>query len=140
MGTEVKKVEANGTEFSYVEQGQGGPLILVHGSLNDYRTWNPQLESFSRRYHVIAYSRRYHYPNPWVGDGKDYDAILHSEDLAGMIKALGLGTVGIISHSYGAYASLLLTARQPKLVQAIVLAELPLVPWLEDIPGGPSLS
>lgn len=57
MGTEIKKVEASGTEFSHVEQGQGDPLTQVHGSLNDYRAWNPQLEFLSRRYHVIVYSR-----------------------------------------------------------------------------------
>ena len=136
---DIKKVVANGTEFNYIEHGQGSPVILVHGSLNDYRAWGPQMETFSRRYNVIAYSRRYHYPNPWVGDGKDYSASLHSNDLAALIDALGLGPVGIISHSYGAYASLLLSAGHSELVRALVIGEPPLIPWLEDIPDGSSL-
>lgn len=57
MGTEIKKVEASGTEFSYVEQGQGDPRTQAHGSLNDYHAWNLQLEFLSRRHHVIVYSR-----------------------------------------------------------------------------------
>ncbi|WP_213287358.1 hypothetical protein [Bradyrhizobium sp. sGM-13] len=34
---DVKRVSANGTELSYVEVGQGEPVIFVHGGLQDYR-------------------------------------------------------------------------------------------------------
>ena len=33
------QVSANGLSFAYVEEGSGPPLILVHGSVSDYREW-----------------------------------------------------------------------------------------------------
>ena len=87
----MPEIMANGTQFEYIEQGQGEPVILVHGALGDYRTSPLQVESFAKRYRVFAYSRRYHYPNPWVGDGQDYSPLLHAEDLAALITSLGLG-------------------------------------------------
>jgi hypothetical protein len=36
MADEVKRVSANGTELAYVEAGQGDPLILIHGGLQNY--------------------------------------------------------------------------------------------------------
>jgi pimeloyl-ACP methyl ester carboxylesterase len=63
-----KRIEINGAELHYVEQGQGDSVVFVHGGLGDFRTWLPQVASFSGRYHAIAYSRRAHYPNAWPAD------------------------------------------------------------------------
>lgn len=129
----------NGTHLAYVEQGRGEPLVLVHGSLGDFRSWRAQIEPFSKHYRVVAYSRRYHYPNAWPGDGLDYSAALHAQDLAALIQDLGPGPAHVAAASYGAYISLLLAARFPELVRTLVLGEPPIMPWLEHIPGGPPL-
>jgi len=100
---QTKKILINGVELNYIEQGKGDPVVFVHGSLEDFHTWGLQIEPFSEHYHVIAYSRRYHYPNAWVGDGTDYSATLHAEDLAALIKRIGLGSAHVVGHSYGAY-------------------------------------
>ena len=47
-------------------------MVLVHGGLEDYRAWLPQVEAFSQRYRTIAYSRRHNYPNSAVTPGTDY--------------------------------------------------------------------
>ena len=139
MQNQAKKILVNGVELNYIEQGKGDPVIFVHGSLNDFRAWGSQIEPFSKRYHVIAYSRRYHYPNAWVGEGRDYSAVLHAEDLAALINGLKLGKAHIVASSYGAYTSLLLASRHPKLIRSLVLGEPPLFPWLLNIPGGDTL-
>jgi non-heme chloroperoxidase len=59
----TKEVRVNGLTLHYIERGQGTPVVLVHGTLGDYRTWDGQLEAFSKGYQLISYSRRYHYPN-----------------------------------------------------------------------------
>ena len=55
--------DVNGARLAYTDAGRGEPLIFVHGSLEDLRIWRRQVELFSARYRVIAYSRRYHHPN-----------------------------------------------------------------------------
>ena len=43
----------------YLERGHGQPVILIHGTLNDFRVWQFQIESFAQKFHVVSYSRRY---------------------------------------------------------------------------------
>jgi pimeloyl-ACP methyl ester carboxylesterase len=131
-----KTVLANGTELHYIEQGSGEPVIFVHGSLGDYRTWMPQVESFAQKYRVISYSRRYHYPNAWKGDGTDYTVSLHADDLIGLIEGLHLGRVNVVGNSFGAYTTLVAETRRPDLMCKLVIGEPPILPWLNEIPGG----
>ena len=42
------RISAGGVEFHYIEKGQGEPLILLHGGVGDYRSWDAQMEEFSR--------------------------------------------------------------------------------------------
>ncbi|HEX9117868.1 MAG TPA: alpha/beta hydrolase, partial [Anaerolineae bacterium] len=115
-------VEVNGAQLAYEAQGEGEPLVFVHGSLEDYRSWHGQMARFAERFHVVSYSRRYHYPNAPAGDRRDYSAALHAEDLAGLIRALDLGPrVHLVTSSYGGYVSLVMAARHPELVRSMVL-------------------
>jgi pimeloyl-ACP methyl ester carboxylesterase len=66
------KISLNGVSFTYLEEGSGPPVVLVHGSVSDYREWHMQMAPLARHYRVIAYSRRYHWPN--LPPGKDADA------------------------------------------------------------------
>ena len=56
------KIRVRGVELHYIEQGQGEPLILLHGGQGDYRSWEPQMKVLSPQFRVISYSRRYNYP------------------------------------------------------------------------------
>ena len=42
---EVKVVRAGDVELHYVEQGNGVPVIFVHGSVDDYRSFEPAFTS-----------------------------------------------------------------------------------------------
>ncbi len=131
-----KTVLVNGAELTYVEKGAGEPVIFVHGSLGDYRSWLPQVEAFSPRYQAISYSRRYHYPNPWIGDGTDYTVSRHVEDLITLIETLGLGPANVVGNSFGAYTTLIAAIRRPNLIRKLVIGEPPILPWLQEIHGG----
>lgn len=118
----------------YVDEGTGVPVIFVHGSLSDGGYWADQIGPFAKHYRAIAYSRRYNYPNT-NPTRPMYSAVVDSDDLAAFIHTLHLGKVVVIGHSYGALTALFLAARQPALVQALVLAEPPAVSLLADLQG-----
>src|SRR5262245_2621871 len=123
-----------GIKLHYVEEGPGVPMIFVHGSLSDGGYWADQIGPFAEHYRAIAYSRRYNYPNtnpPRPG----YSAVADSDDLSALIRTLHLGKAVVIGHSYGALAVLILAARHPQQVRALVLAEPPAVPLLLDLSG-----
>ncbi len=132
----IKTVQANGQDFYYIELGSGDGVIFVHGSMGDYRAWQPQLEAFSRGFRAVAYSRRYHYPNEWRGSGLDYSVSLHADDLIAFIQALNLAPAHVVGNSFGAYTTLMAASRRPDLFKKVVIGEPPILPWLKDIPGG----
>jgi pimeloyl-ACP methyl ester carboxylesterase len=136
---EVKVVRAGGVELHYVEQGTGVPVVFVHGSVDDYRSFEPQLEPLSQHYRVISYSRRYNFPNAANAMSGSHSALVEADDLASLLKALGAYPAHIVGHSYGAYTALILAMKHPELVRSVVLAEPPLLRWLPKLPGGQHL-
>ena len=40
--------------FSYIDEGKGYPLVLVHGFLGNAEMWRPQIDEFKKYFRVIA--------------------------------------------------------------------------------------
>ena len=138
---EVKSVFINGDSLHYIDIGQGDPVVFVHGTLDDYRVWQMEMDTFSKNHRVIAYSRRYAYPNKQViDDSADYSPAIHAKDLAELIKSLNLGPIHLVGHSYGAYTAILTTMSHPELVKTLTLGEPPVFPLLKNAPGGDTIA
>lgn len=135
----MPSIQLNDTQLHYLERGQGEPLVLVHGTLGDYRSWELQLKPFAKTYRTITYSRRYHHPNPCPEGASAYSATLHADDLAALIEGLEIDSAHVVGTSYGAYTALLLAARHPERVRALVLGDPPVFPLLEHSTEGRTL-
>jgi pimeloyl-ACP methyl ester carboxylesterase len=121
---EVKSVFINGDSIHYIDVGKGAPVVFVHGALSDYRTWRAQMDTFAKNHRVIAYSRRFAYPNNQVINDSGYlTHISHSKDLDEFLKALNLGPAHLVGHSAGANIALLTTINHPELVRSLTLGE-----------------
>jgi pimeloyl-ACP methyl ester carboxylesterase len=118
----VKTRRVGDHDMAYLERGQGAPLLLVHGSLADYRYWSPQMAPLSQGRRVVAVSMRRYYPERWDGEGA-FSWRLHVEDLARFIEAEGAGPVDLVGHSRGGYLATHLALARPDLVRRLVLAE-----------------
>ncbi|HEY0608611.1 MAG TPA: alpha/beta hydrolase, partial [Chitinophaga sp.] len=137
---EIKKILINGDSIHYIERGQGPPVVFVHGALGDYRVWQAQMDTFAEHHRVIAYSRRFAYPNKQViNDSADYSPARHAKDLAAFIKALHLEPVHLVGHSYGAFTALSTTIDHPELVRSLSLGEPPVMSLLPSAPGGDTI-
>ena len=119
----IKTVRVNGAELSYVEQGRGDPVILIHGALHDYRSWSVQWPQLSKRFRVIAYSQRYNHPNPPIADGSQFSVEIFAADLAAFIESLRLAPVHLVGHSRGANIAMRVARDHPALVRSVVLWE-----------------
>ena len=84
---------------------------------------------------MIAYSRRYNYPNN-NAEIPDHSAIVEARDLAALLDALKLERVHIVGYSYGALTALFFATEHPKRVRSLTMAERPILGWLSEIPGG----
>ncbi len=126
---------ANDVTLHYVEQGDGEPIVFVHGLLDEYSTWLPQLQGFaSEGYRAIAYSRRHNYPNK-NRIRPNHSALLEADDLSALVHELDLEKVHVVGHSYGAYTALFFALKYPDQARSVTLAEAPIVPWLLDLPA-----
>jgi pimeloyl-ACP methyl ester carboxylesterase len=122
---EPTHIHVNGVNLSYIEQGSGAAVVLLHGGMGDYSSWGPQLEPFARRFRVIAYSRRYSFPNHNPSASRTYSLWTDVEDLAALIRRLRLHDVRLIGQSAGAFIALAFTLKHPDTVHSLVLAEPP---------------
>jgi pimeloyl-ACP methyl ester carboxylesterase len=123
----MAQVTVNGETLEYGEIGRGEPLVLVHGSASDYRTWHLQQEAFAERFRVIYYSRRYHWPNDPIPDGTDYSMDEQVADLIALVRSLDAAPAHLVGHSYGAFLCLLVAMQEPSLVRTLVLSEPPAI-------------
>lgn len=133
----VQTLELSGAKLQFIEQGSGPLVILVHGSLGNFEDWGPEVAALSDRYRVVAYSRRFHPPNAPPAAGERYFMEQQAEDLAALIRARG-GPAQIVAHSYGAYTALYMALHHPELVRSLVLAEPPILGWLNASKEGRS--
>ena len=138
---DLESVQVNGTTLSYIDTGEldsefvRNPLLFVHGSLGDFRVWKFQIDAFSTDRRVIAYSRRYHYPNPWPKDQSiGFSPSVHADDLVAFIKTLGIEKLDLVGHSFGGVVALLVARDHGDLVSTVSVAE----PALVSILGRPS--
>ena len=136
----VHAIDVNGTRLAYRLIGDSGaaPVVFVHGTLGDLRSWSGQEIVFAQVYRVLVYSRRYHPPNPPVDDHQPYSAKEHSEDLAALLLNLDITPAHIVGSSYGAYIALQLVRDHPQLVRSLVLAEPPVISLLTGSEAGDS--
>jgi non-heme chloroperoxidase len=123
----------------YIEQGgedsQHPAIIFIHGSLDDYRCWQFQIDSFSNKYRTISYSRRFAYPNKWVGNVVTDNTIVdNAKDLAELIRKLDLAPAHLVGASYGAFITLYCASKNPELAKTMVLNEPPILSFLARSP------
>jgi pimeloyl-ACP methyl ester carboxylesterase len=111
----------NGIKLHYELTGRGNPILLVHGFLGNWRSWNHQIGLFANRYTVITPDMR--------GHGKT-DRLLHTEnylmevlasDLFQLLKALDINKCCIIGHSWGARITAQFAIRHRDMLNGIVL-------------------
>ena len=138
----MPSLEVDGTPIAYAEAGTpstmgGGPLLLVHGTLGDQRSFAPQMADFGAAFHIFSLSMRHCWPGQWEAGG-DFTIARHVADVAGFITALGRGPVRLLGHSRGGHIAFRVAEQHPQLVQALVLAE----PGgsLDETLGGPPSS
>jgi pimeloyl-ACP methyl ester carboxylesterase len=121
----MPSLSANGTEIAYAEAGAGGaPLLMVHGTLGDQRSFAAQMEPLAAAgFHVMALSMRHCWPGSWPAGGGDFRIDTHVADVAAFIAALGRGPVALLGHSRGGHIAFRVAERHPALLRALILAE-----------------
>lgn len=118
----MKTLRVNDYDMAYIERGAGMPVILLHGSHGDYRSFALQMEPLGRNYRAIAASLRHYYPEPWDGKG-EFSSRQHVADVIAFIEALGAGRAHLLGHSRGGHVAMHVARLRPDLIRSLILAE-----------------
>lgn len=131
---QTRQLRVNGVDLSYLEQGTGAPVVLVHGAFSDLRYWEPQRQAVATQYRFIAYNFRYHGTAPWPDEGQQYSVVTHAADLAAFLRQLNAGPVHVVGLSLGGLVAVLVAAEHPDLVRSLTVLEPGIRALLMDIP------
>ena len=96
----------DGVRLYYEETGSGAPIVFVHEFAGDYRTWEPQVRHFSRRYRCIAYNARGYPPSDVPPDFERYSQQRARDDILSVLDGLGIQRAHVVGNSMGGFAAL----------------------------------
>ena len=125
---EVRFVDLDGgLRMPYVERGAGPLVLFVHGSLCDYRYWQPQLAGLSNRYRCVAVSLTHYWPLAALPPTTPFSWSRHADELAQFLETLGGEAAHVVAHSRGGAVAFQFATRHPQYLRTLTLAD----------PGGP---
>lgn len=116
-------VDANGVMIYYAAVGHGKPLLVVHGgpgASHDY--FLPSFYAFARNHRLIFIDERGSGKSPRLDDPKLYSVENMVEDLEAVRKALKLGKVSLLGHSYGGVLAQAYSLKYQKNLTHLILA------------------
>lgn len=119
----MQHLTVNDHAMPYIDLGHGEPLVCIHGSLGDFRSWNPVLGPLSQRYRLIVPSLRHFFPAHWDGKGPGFTIPQHTADAIAFIEGLKLGSVHLMGHSRGGHIAFRIAQQRPDLLRTAILAE-----------------
>jgi esterase len=119
----MQTLRVNGYDVAYLDVGHGPPLVCVHGTLGDFRTWSAVMGPLSKTRRVIAPSLRHFFPEHWSGVGDDYLMSQHVADTIAFIAQIDPGPVDLMGHSRGGHIAFRVAQQRPNLLRRLVLLE-----------------
>lgn len=111
-------LDAGGVHTYYEIQGQGDPLVLLHGGFSTIETWGAQTAALAERYRVYLPERRGHGRTPDVPGPTGYEIM--ARDTIAFMDALGLRSAYVVGWSDGANVGLEMALLRPDLVRKLV--------------------
>ncbi len=127
---ESKFLEVRGSKMHYVEQGEGDPILFLHGNPTSSYLWRNVIPHVSGHGRCIA-------PD-LIGMGKsdkpdlEYRFFEHANYVEDFIDALGLSNITLVIHDWGSGLGFHYAALQPDKIKAIAFMEaivLPVPSW-----------
>ena len=112
----------DGVNLFYEETGQGTPVIFVHEFAGDFRSWEPQIRHFSRRYRCITFNARGYPPSDVPNDPETYNQNLARDDILAVLDGLEVVAAHIVGLSMGGFAALHLGLNNPDRALSLVVA------------------
>ncbi len=112
----------DGVRLYYEEAGTGTPVVFVHEFAGDYRSYEPQLRYFARRYRCIAFNARGYPPSDVPEDAGRYSQARARDDIRAVLDALKIEKAHVVGISMGGFATLHFGFAYPERALSLLVA------------------
>jgi pimeloyl-ACP methyl ester carboxylesterase len=116
----MREVRLGGTRIAYTQAGDGPPLVLLHGGMEDSRSWRRQMDGLADEFTVLAWDA------PGCGRSSDvpesWRMPQYADALASWLSALGIEGPHVLGLSWGSSLALELYRRHPGVPASLILA------------------
>ena len=120
--------DSDGATIAYIDEGQGEPILLIHGFASNAATnwinpgWVSTLRGAGRR--VIAYDNRGHGESEKLYDPARYGAPTMAEDARRLLDHVKIERADVMGYSMGARIAAFLAMAHPERVRSVTFAGL----------------
>jgi pimeloyl-ACP methyl ester carboxylesterase len=106
--------------LAVAEQGEGPPVLILHGLFGSARNWATIAKRLAERHRVLAVDLRNHGDSPHAASMR-YDEM--AEDVLSLIRERGLGAPAIVGHSMGGKVAMVAALLQPESVSWLAVVD-----------------
>jgi pimeloyl-ACP methyl ester carboxylesterase len=124
-------IETNGIRMAMYEQGDGPPVILLHGFPELAFSWRRQLPALAAAgFRAIAPDQRGYGRTDVPAEVRDYRVEELIADVHGLLDALELDTATFVGHDWGSLLLWQMAIRAPERIERMVILNIPHYPRL----------
>ena len=121
MNVDHKTATVNGINIHFVVQGEGAPVVLLHGWPEFWYGWREQIPVLSEHFQVIVPDMRgFGYSDK---PARGYDTRTAASDIYELARQLGHEQVSIVAHDIGVRVAFRFTLDHPEAVQRLVFLD-----------------
>jgi pimeloyl-ACP methyl ester carboxylesterase len=111
--------DIEGVRVRYVDQGEGPPVVLIHGFASSLDVWDGVIHEVAKTHHVLALDLK---GFGWTDRPEgDYSPASQARLVMGLMTARGIDQAAIVAHSWGASVALAVALAAPQRVTRLAL-------------------
>ena len=121
-GTHMKQVSVDGIDISYIEKGEGNPMVFVHGIPTSSFLWRDMIEELSAHGKVIALDL----PGFGFSDpppNGDYSISSYARILESFLEALSIEQATLVCHDYGGPITITYALNNPEKYDRLIILD-----------------
>jgi pimeloyl-ACP methyl ester carboxylesterase len=122
-------IETNGVTLRVLDEGEGPAVLLSHGFPELGYSWRHQIQPLAQAgYRVIVPDQRGYGRSSIPSEITDYDIVHLTDDLAGILDALGEEKAVMVGHDWGSFVVSHMAMLQPERTTAVCNMSVPFTP------------
>src|SRR5215467_1420133 len=113
-------LQLNGTSLHVVQEGQGEPIVFMHGFGLDHRMWEKQTTALRDHFAIINFDLRGFGKSAIPNEGSSYS---HEEDYLSILRHYGFDRAHVVGLSMGGRFALRCAMSCPQAVSSLILLD-----------------